>query len=180
MIIWYFHLFILVMCGPVSIRLFNSVSLKDTFVLCVQFILALSILFYQRFNHLRFCSYIVIAKCFYQIDLCDLCFYSHHFCQLCFNQEQFCFYSWHFCQLCFYISKTFSFFHNIFVDYVDLVSVVGSRVGGPLASTISVDKLIPFLILPLSQQFFPNNLIFYDFELHSIPLFCLCLNNFSQ
>ena len=51
--------------------------------------------------------------------------------------------------------KHFCFFHNIFVDYVDLVSVVGSRVGGPLASTISVDKLIPFLILPLSQQFFP-------------------------
>ena len=101
MIIWHFHLFILVMCGPVSIRLFNSVSLKDIFVLCVQFILALSILFYQCFNHLRFCSYIVIAKCFYQIALCDLFFYSHHFCQLCFNQKHFCLYSWHFCQLCF-------------------------------------------------------------------------------
>ena len=137
MIIWHFHLFILVMCGPVSIRLFNSVSLKDIFVLCVQFILALSILFYQCFNHLRFCSYIVIAKCFYRIALCDLFFYSQHFCQLCINQKHFC------------------FFQNIFVDYVDLVSVVGSRVGGPLASTISVDKLIPFLILPLSQQFFP-------------------------
>ena len=30
------------------------------------------------------------------------------------------------------------------------------------------------------STFFPNNLIFHDFELHSIPLFCLCLNNFPN